>query len=197
MSKLVFYYSGMNAGKSAHLLQKAHNLESKDFLIDRFTYRYDNRYGKGKIASRVGIEAPAKTFSSVTMISKEMNELSEYVFIDEAQFLSKLQVLDLTEIVDRQDIDIFCYGLRTDFRGKPFTGSSYLMAWADEIVEVESFDSSGRKATMNIRLDDEMNRVWEGKQTKIGFNYESIHRSRFNLRKALGIPEENSEFDEL
>jgi len=197
MSKLVFYYSGMNAGKSAHLLQKAHNLESKNFFIERFTYRYDNRFGKDKIASRIGIEASAKTFSSTTLISKEIAKNCEYIFIDEAQFLSKLQVLDLAEIVDNAGVNIFCYGLRTDFKGKPFIGSSYLMAWADEIVEVESYDSYGKKATFNMRLDKDKKRLWDGKQTEIGLNYESIHRSRFNLRKALGIPDENAEFDFL
>lgn len=184
MSKLVFYYSGMNAGKSAHLLQKSHNVESKGFGVERFTMFLDKRFGDGKIASRIGIEAPATLFNKQTEFKRHITDSCEYIFVDEAQFLTQEQVLELTELVDKQNVQIFCYGLRTDFQGTPFQGSIYLMAWADEINEIESYDRNGMKAMMNMRLNDS-GRVWHGAQTQIGLNYESIHRKEFELRKAL------------
>ena len=198
MSKLTFYYSAMNAGKSAQLLQKNHNLQSKGFKTVIYTSKFDDRYGTGKVASRIGIEANAHLFDKGTRFLDELdkdprtasNRVPQYqagafMFIDEAQFLTKQQVLDLTSVVDEKNISVFCYGLRTDFKGEPFEGSTYLMSWADEIKEIESFDNTAKKAMMNIRVDVNGNRVWHGTQLGIGLNYDTTHRSDFNLRKAL------------
>ena len=178
MKKLIYYYSGMNAGKSAHLLQKAHNIESKGVTVERFTHHMDTRWGKGVIVSRIGIEAKAKVFNNVTKFT-DLVEDGSWVFIDEAQFLKKEQVKQLVDLVDRNNVTILCYGLRTDFTGEPFEGTTYLMAWSDEIREIESHDALGDKATFNIRIDSEGNRVTSGNQMEIGTHYESISRRSF------------------
>ena len=188
MSKLIFYYSAMNAGKSAQLLQKSHNLQSKRFAIKRYTYALDDRFGPGKIASRTGISADADKFDKYIDFFIEHGRGArryDYIFIDEAQFLTKAQVLQLTKLVDLYGISVFCYGLRTDFRGEPFEGATYLLAWADEMQEIDSYDAKGNKAMMNMRIDHSGIRLWHGHQVQIGLNYESIHRSEFDLERAL------------
>ena len=185
MSKLTFYYSAMNAGKSAHLLQKNHNLNSKGFVTEVYTSHYDDRFGLGKVTSRVGIETDALLFDAETRFSDETLSDTRFVFIDEAQFLSKNQVLDIATLVDRKGVNVFCYGIRTDFRGEPFEGATYLMAWADEIKEIDSYDNRAKKAMMNIRVDETGKRVWHGTQVQVGLNYDAVHRSEFDLMKAL------------
>ena len=179
MKKLIYYYSGMNAGKSAHLLQKAHNLESKGVPVNRFTHYMDTRWGAGVIVSRIGIEAQADVFDGNTNFLDSRIENGNWVFIDEAQFLKKEQVRQIVELVDRNNVTVLCYGLRTDFLGEPFEGTTYLMAWADEIREIESHDAKGNKATFNIRLDNKGNRVISGNQMEIGTHYESVSRRSF------------------
>ena len=103
------------------------------------------------------------------------------VLVDEAQFLSKDQVSQLTEIVDTLGIPVLCYGLRTDFMGEPFEGSKYLLAWADEIEEVKTICHCGKKATMNIKIDENGKRIECGEQVEIGGNekYVSVCRDHF------------------
>ena len=172
----------MNAGKSAHLLQKAHNLQCKGVPVSRFTHHMDTRWGEGLIVSRIGIEARAETFDSSTDFCSLTFEKGTWIFIDEAQFLSQRQVMDLANLVDHNKLCVICYGLRTDFRGEPFEGSTYLMAWADDIREIESHDARGDKANFNIRVDDRGNRVFKGNQMEIGTHYESISRKDFFIK---------------
>ena len=73
-------------------------------------------------------------------------------------------------VCDRIGIPVLCYGLRTDFRGEPFDGSKYLLAWADELIEIKTICHTGKKATMNARLDADGNRVLKGEQVEIGTN---------------------------
>ena len=178
MSKLIFYYSGMDAGKSAHLLQKSHNLQSKGAKVKRFTHVLDNRWGAGLIVSRIGIEAIADVYDETTKFDSNWEEGS-WIFIDEAQFLTKKQVTQLVKLVDTVNVNVICYGLRTDFMGEPFEGSTYLMAWACEMREIESHDAKGDKATFNIRIDENGMRVREGTQMEIGTHYKSISRKDF------------------
>ena len=109
------------------------------------------------------------------------------MLVDEAQFLSPKQVLQLTLVVDKLKIPVLCYGLRSDFRGEPFPGSVYLLAWADELSEIKTICKSGKKATMNARLDEHGNRVIEGDQISIGLNYEAQSRDVFELEKVSPI----------
>ena len=124
-----------------------------------------------------------------------MEQSVHCVLIDESQFLTKLQVLELTLIVDHLKIPVLCYGLRSDFRGEPFPGSIYLLGWSDEITELKTICKSGKKATFNARLDENGNRVTEGDQISIGLNYEAQARDVFELDKVspidYQIPEAN------
>ena len=182
MNKLVFYYSGMNAGKSAHLLQKSHNLSTKGVPVRRFTHILDTRWGEGLIVSRIGIEALAQTYDASTDFGSFLFETGSWIFIDEVQFLTKNQVITLANLVDHNKLCVLCYGLRTDFMGEPFEGSTYLMAWADEMREIESHDAKGDKATFNIRIDKNGARMLEGSQMDIGTHYQSISRKDFFIK---------------
>jgi thymidine kinase len=192
MAKLYFYYSAMNAGKSTTLLQAAHNYEERGMRVLLFTPNIDHRAGVGVIASRIGLSRPAYAFDSdfdlFQQVAKEHSQAPvSCVFLDEAQFLTPRQVLQLTLVCDRLNIPVLCYGLRTDFRGEPFEGSKYLLAWADVMGEVKTICHSGKKATMNARLDEHGNRVVEGDQIAIGLNYVALSRREFELEKVSPI----------
>ena len=200
MAKFYFYYAAMNAGKSTNLLQSAHNYEERYMKTIIFTPKLDDRYGVGKVASIIGLDREAEIFEGeddlyVWTAHEHQREKLSCVLVDEAQFLSPKQVLQLTLIVDKLKIPVLCYGLRTDFRGEPFPGSVYLMAWADELVELKTICKSGKKATFNARLDEDGNRVTEGDQVSIGLNYEAQARDIFELDKVspidYKIPEAN------
>jgi len=200
MAKFYFYYAAMNAGKSTNLLQSAHNYEERYMKTIIFTPKLDDRYGVGKVASRIGLDREAEIFEGeddlyVWPSHEHQREKLSCVLVDEAQFLSPKQVLQLTLIVDKLKIPVLCYGLRTDFRGEPFPGSVYLMAWADELVDLKTICKSGKKATFNARLDEDGNRVTEGDQVSIGLNYEAQARDIFELDKVspidYKIPEAN------
>ncbi len=189
MAKLYFYYSAMNAGKSTALLQASYNYQERGMQTLLFAPAIDDRHKLGWISSRIGLNAEAHLFTSkdnlldqVESSLKQKNEL-KCVLIDEAQFLTKNQVLQLTIVVDRLNIPVLCYGLRSDFRAEPFEGSLYLLIWADEINEIKTVCYCGRKATMNIRFDAKNQKVTEGKQIEIGGNerYVSVCRRHFSL----------------
>jgi len=187
MAKLYFHYSSMNAGKSTALLQANHNYGERGMSTMLFTAKLDDRDGVGKICSRIGIEHDALVFGSeddlLDLVTRELNERSvDCVLIDEAQFLSKAQVDQLTKVVDQQNIPVLTYGIRTDFLGETFEGSRYLMAWADEIREIKAICHCGKKATMNARVDSTGKMETEGQQIEIGGNerYVSLCRSCFS-----------------
>lgn len=187
MPKLYFYYSAMNAGKSTTLLQSAYNYEERGMRVLLFTPALDNRAGTGVISSRIGLRRQGIAFErgadlyTRTRDSIKQDGRVHCVLVDEAQFCTAAQVLQLTLIVDRLRVPVLCYGLRTDFRGEPFEGSKYLLSWADELQEIKTICSSGGKATMNARLDADGKRVLEGKQIDIGHHYVSMSRKQFRL----------------
>lgn len=192
MAKLYFYYAAMNAGKSATLLQSAHNYRERGMHTLLFTPKLDDRYGQGKITSRIGLQADATIFDReydlfVEIRNQHMQQKVSCVLIDEAQFLSKKQVLQLTLVCDHLRIPVLAYGLRTDFRGEPFEGSQYLLAWAEELIELKTVCHTGKKATMNARLDADGNRVNEGAQVDIGHHYVALSRRQFELHKVSPI----------
>lgn len=193
MAKLYFYYSAMNAGKSTTLLQSSYNYEERGMRTLLFTPRLDTRAGEGVIASRIGLKAPARIFEGGTDLyaqvkAEQSSEPLHCVLVDEAQFLTRRQVLQLTQVCDRLNIPVLCYGLRTDFRGEPFEGSKYLLAWAEELNEIKTVCATGSKATMNARLDASGERVFEGAQVDIGHHYVAMSRKAFDLPRALGEP---------
>ena len=183
MAKLYFYYSAMNAGKSTSLLQANHNYIERGMKTALFTPSIDDRYKKGMIHSRIGLEQQGKLYTNDTDLFLEIENLGKLdcVFVDEAQFLTKEQVLQLTAVADTLKIPVLTYGLRTDYMGEPFVGSIYLLALAEELVEIKTVCHCGRKATMNARLDKNGQRITSGNQIHIGGNesYESLCRMHF------------------
>ena len=188
MAKLYFYYSAMNAGKSTTLLQSDYNYRERGMETLLFTPELDNRQQKGLISSRIGLQANAITFDAHTNLYDMVEAIQQErptlkcVFVDEAQFLNKQQVLQLAAIVDQLDLPVLTYGLRSDFQGEPFEGSLYLLILAEEISEIKTICHCGRKATMNMRIDDKGNKVSDGAQVEIGGNdrYIATCRIHFN-----------------
>lgn len=192
MAKLYFYYSAMNAGKSTTLLQSAYNYREQGMSAIIYKPQIDDRSPPGKVTSRIGLSADAIEFGRDFDFFAEMNLVVQKspvdcILIDEAQFLTRVQVLQLTLVCDRLDIPVLCYGIRTDFQGEPFEGSQYLLAWSEEMIEVKTICRSGRKATMNARLDENRQRIWEGDQVEIGHHYEPMSRQEFDLLRVTPI----------
>lgn len=187
MAKLYFYYSAMNAGKSTVLLQSSYNYKEKGMDTLLFTSALDNRYGKGKITSRLGLAQDAVIFDEHFDLfdhaqkAKQANPNIGCVLVDEAQFLNKAQVYQLTRIVDKLNIPVLAYGLRSDYRGEPFEGSLYLLIWADNLSEIKTICHCGKKAIMNARVDEKGKVVIEGGQVFIGGNahYVSLCRKHY------------------
>jgi len=191
MAKLYFYFSAMNAGKTTTLLQSAHNYRERGMRVAILTPAFDHRAGMGVVASRIGLSAPALVFDSTTDLAARVHtDIAELgtlhcVLLDEAQFLTKSQVWQLTDVVDTLRIPVLAYGLRTDFQGELFEGSQYLLAWADELIEIKTICHSGKKATMVVRVDEEGRAVTQGAQVEIGGNERYVSVSRAEFKKIL------------
>ncbi|MFM7164155.1 MAG: thymidine kinase [Planctomycetaceae bacterium] len=187
MAKVYFYYSSMNAGKSTTLLQAAWNYRERGMQPLLLTPRLNTRDGLGKIASRIGLEAHAHTFSEndtlleIFRTQHRQNPVA-CIFVDEAQFLTRRQVAELCKIADDEGVPVLAYGLRTDFQGALFEGSQYLLAWADVLSEIKTVCHCGRKATMVLRIDASGKPVRAGEQIQIGGNesYVSVCRRHFH-----------------
>jgi thymidine kinase len=186
MAKLYFYYSSMNAGKSTSLLQSSYNYRERGMNTLVLAPQFDTRYGEGKVTSRIGIEADATTFASDTNLydvvtAGTAEKPLHCVLIDEAQFLTRDQVFQLSDVTDKLNIPVLAYGLRTDFQGEPFEGSKYLLAWSDNLKELKAICHCGTKATMVLRMDADGNAVTQGSQVEIGGNdrYVSMCRKHF------------------
>ena len=189
MAKLYFYYSAMNAGKSTALLQSSHNYNERGMDTLLFTPQFDRRYGEGKIASRIGLQREAIMFNAkfnfFDAIKKELekNPNIRCLLIDEAQFLNKEQVLQLSLATVELKVPVLAYGIRTDFMGEPFEGSKYLLAWAEELNEIKTICHCGSKATMNLKIDSAGNAVRAGEQVEIGGNERYIATCRKHFMK--------------
>jgi len=191
LAKLYFSYSAMNAGKSTILLQAAYNYKERGMDCLLLTADLDNRSGQGKIASRIGLSAEARTFDGRTDIKRLVAQvLKEKTFscllVDEAQFLSPAQVWQLSEIVDEKNIPVMCYGLRTDFRGQLFPGSAELLAIADQLREIRTICHCGRKASMVIRQTQAGQVVTQGAQIEIGGNDKYLSLCRVHWKQMTG-----------
>jgi len=189
MAKLYFYYSTMNAGKSTTLLQSSFNYKERGMKTLLLTAAIDDRFGVGKIASRIGLEADAFLFSDDTdvlnLIQKEQQQRGvDCVMVDESQFLTRDQVFQLSEVADKLGVPVLCYGLRTDFQGNLFEGSQHLLAWADELKELKTICHCGRKATMVIRVDESGEPIRQGAQKEIGGNDKYVALCRQHFKKA-------------
>jgi len=189
MAKLYFYYAAMNAGKSTTLLQADFNYRERGMATMLWTAAHDDRSGTGRIASRLEIGADAHAYHPGTDLFAAVAEVSSEhplhcVLVDEAQFLTLDQVLQLCRLADEQHIPVLCYGLRTDFVGALFPGSAALLALADALIELKAVCECGRKATMNLRVDTNGQAVIRGEQTEIGGNdrYVAMCRRHFFQR---------------
>ena len=177
----------MNAGKSTALLQSAYNYQERGMRPFIMSAALDDRYGIGKVTSRIGLAAEAQLFTSKDNLwgilsAQHANQQIDCILLDESQFLSREQVKQLTQVVDHLHIPVLCYGIRTDFRGELFPGSQYLLAWADKLVELKTVCHCGRKATMVVRTDEHGKVIKDGAQVVIGGNdqYQSLCRRHFS-----------------
>lgn len=157
-----------------------------------YTAEIDDRYGAGKVSSRIGLSSPAKLFNPSSALFAEIQaehhaKPVHCVLLDESQFLTRDQVYDLSEVVDELDIPVLCYGLRTDFRGELFSGSEYLLAWSDKLVELKTVCFCGRKASMVLRLDHNGAPYNEGEQVVIGGNERYVSVCRKHYKQALKV----------
>lgn len=186
MAKLHFYYSAMNAGKSTLLLQASYNYRERGMNTIIFAPEIDTRSGLGCVSSRIGLEGEAVPFNNnsnfyETVTSLNSKQAIHCILVDEAQFLAKDQVKQLSQITIDFNIPVLTYGIRTDFMGEPFLGSIYLLSLADQLVELKTICFCGKKATMNIRVDEDGNVMRHGKQIQIGGNdsYLAVCRKHF------------------
>ena len=171
MSKLYFRYAAMNAGKSTALLQAAHNYEERGMRVRLFTAAHDGRAGAGVIGSRLGLQRQAETFGPDTAFNAAwLGDGIACVLIDEAQFLTPAQVRQLHRLAHQRPIPVMCYGLRSDFQGVAFPGAAELLTLADVMEEMKTICACARKASMNLRVDDQGQRIKEGEQVLIGGN---------------------------
>ena len=190
MAKLYFYYSAMNAGKSTVLLQSSYNYQERGMRTLTFIPAIDTRAGVGRIESRIGLGADAITLRSAENVldlvrTAHSDSPVACVLVDEAQFLTRKQVEQLTEVADLLRIPVLCYGLRTDFQAQLFPGSAALLALADDLIELKTICHCGRKATMNLRIADGGRAVILGAQVEIGGNARYTAMCRRHYKEAV------------
>ena len=186
MAKLYFYYSAMNAGKTTTLLQSSHNYSERGMSTLLLKPQIDDREGTTRITSRIGLEADAYCFAATEDLYRfverhQESETLHCLLVDEGQFLTTPQVEQLGEIVDRMQIPVLVYGIRTDFQGELFEGSHKLLALADELREIKTICHCGSKATMVVRLGADGRPMRTGAQIQVGGNetYGSVCRKHW------------------
>lgn len=203
VAKLYFYFSAMNAGKTTTLLQSAYNYRERGLRTLILKPSVDTREaaaarplshagdGRATISSRIGLAASALGFArdddllAVVRADIAANGALHCVLVDEAQFLARAQVWQLTDVVDALRIPVLAYGLRTDFRGELFEGSQWLLAWADELHEIKTICHTGKKATMVLRVDESGRALKSGPQVEIGGNDRYVSVSRAEFKKVM------------
>ena len=184
MAQLFFEYGVMASGKSIEILKVAHNYTQQNSKVLLLTSSLDDRTHVGEISSRIGIKHDANVIypdTNVELLVANMNELPAIILIDEAQFMSREQVLQLTRIVDDMNIPVMAFGLKNDFSNHLFPGSEALLIFADKLEEIKTLDTFGtKKATMNLRIHNGQP-VYEGEQVEIGGdeNYLPVSRKHY------------------
>ncbi len=190
MAKLYFYYASMNAGKSTNLLQADFNYRERGMATMLWTAAGDSRGRSHAIESRIGLGRDAYRFAEDTDLFTEISTAHQAdklacVLVDEAQWLSKVQVWQLARLADALALPVLCYGLRSDFQGELFPGSAALLAIADALIELKAVCFCGRKATMNMRMDASGAAVKAGPQTEVGGNDRYVALCRKHFTEAL------------
>jgi thymidine kinase len=190
MAKVYFYYAAMNAGKSTVLLQSSYNYRERGMRTLLFTPSIDTRYGIGRIESRIGLRSGAIPLAASDDVAARVRTEHQAqpvacVLVDEAQFLTPAQIWQLADVADAIDIPVLCYGLRTDFQGNLFPGSATLLGVADDLTELKTICFCGRKATMNLRIDQNGRALTKGEQVEIGGNNRYVAACRRHFKEAL------------
>lgn len=173
MSKLYFKYGAMGSSKTAQALITKFNYEERNMKVMFIKPSTDTRDGADIVRSRIGLEARATVVGPEVDVYKLYQEKfsdCKAVVVDEAQFLTPAQVDQFALVTIDFDVAVLCFGLRTDFQTKFFPGSLRLMEIAESIQEIKMVCDCGAKATVNARLDDEGNVVFEGQQVVLGGN---------------------------
>ena len=178
MAKLRFKYGCMNSSKTLNLLTTAYNFEEKNIPFLVLKPSIDTRDGENIVKSRAGIERECVSVTPEMDIYDAINKYNviletafsklEWVLIDEAQFLTNEQINQLSDVVDLLNIEVMCYGLRTDFKSEMFPASQRLFELADEIEEVKSRCSCGKKTIINARINEDGDVITNGEQVMIG-----------------------------
>lgn len=191
MADLKFFYGCMGSAKTLRLLTTAYNFEEKGIPFLVYKPKLDTRDGLNIIRSRAGLERDCVSvdgnfnfLNEVTEITKEYH--AKFILIDEAQFLTTEQVDQLSLIVDNLNINVFCYGLRTDFKTNLFEGSRRLFEIANDLEEIPSMCECGKRTLVNARFDEFGNIIFDGEQVQIGGDerYKSICRKCYNNKMA-------------
>ena len=172
MAKLYFKYGAMGSSKTATALITKYNYEERGMRVWLITPAADNRDGEFTLRSRVGLTAEAEAVGPDKDICAlyAKREKADVIIVDECQFMTAKQIDELRELVDREDLPVLCFGLRTDFQTKLFPGSRRLFELADSITEIKTICDCGRKATVNARLSPDGYVVTEGSQVFLGGN---------------------------
>ena len=191
MAKLYFYYSTMNAGKSTTLLQSSFNYRERGMHTLLLTAAFDDRFGKGKVSSRIGLSQDADLFKAADNVlelvkQRHVEQSIDCVLVDESQFLTEEQVWQLSDVCDQLGVPVLCYGIRTDFQGQLFPGSKALLAWSDVLQELKTICHCGSKANMVVRVDEQGNVVREGSQVEIGGNDRYVPLCRRHFKSTYG-----------
>ena len=188
MSKLYFKYSVMNSGKSMQLIATAYGFQEKNIpfiLLKSSIDTRDGEYIKSRGLGKRECIIVKPEDSIITIFSDEWSKRTQpikWILVDESQFLTEKQVEELSNIVDECDVNVMCYGLRTDFQTKLFPGSKRLLELADTIEEIKSTCMCGRKAIVNARIDNEGNIATVGSQIEVGAEdkYVTLCRKCYN-----------------
>jgi thymidine kinase len=187
---LVFRFGTMSSGKSLQLLALAYNLEMEEIPFIVLKSEIDDRDGEETIHSRAipgGRQCISVSQDDNIIDIYQSNDMPDYVLVDEVQFLSVEQVEQLAYIVDTYGVEIYCYGLKTDFRTKLFPASQRLFEIADEFEEIKSYSNFGGKTMFNARIDGNGNIVRKGEQIEVGGDdrYKAMSRQEYFIRTNL------------
>src|SRR5574344_1551680 len=203
MAKLRFKYGCMNSSKTLNLLTTAYNFEEKNIPFLVLKPSIDTRDGENTVKSRAGIERECVSVTPEMDIYDAINKYNviletalsklEWVLIDEAQFLTNEQINQLSDVVDFLNIEVMCYGLRTDFKSEVFPASQRLFELADEIEEVKSRCSCGKKTIINARINEDGDVITNGEQVMIGGEEKYIALCRICWKKLT----KNTNFNQI
>ena len=183
MSKLYFKFGAMASSKTANALMTRFNYEEKGNRVWLIKPDLDNRDDytdeQGKtvsvVKSRIGLSAVADVVGQEENLLERFEAMHkaapvDVIICDECQFLTGDQVDQMKYIAEYRDTPVLCFGLRSDFQTKLFSGSKRLFEIADSITEIKSVCRCGKKAIVNARLNEKGEVVTEGEQIFIGGN---------------------------